>query len=91
MTRRRSGSLYLKYRGDPGPEFTLPASRRNVSSPPRRAAFRSPGRQPYGSRNWKGPAKGRAMIVLALFGGMLMLLAAAPGLIVLALVMVCLV
>jgi predicted MFS family arabinose efflux permease len=44
----------------------------------------------YGSRNWKASVEGRAMICLALFGATLMLLAAAPGLIVLALFMVCL-
>ena len=44
----------------------------------------------YGSRSWKGPVEGRAMICLALFGALLMLLAAAPGLIVLALFMACL-
>lgn len=44
----------------------------------------------YGSRNWKGPVEGRAMICLALFGAALMLLAAAPGLIVLALLIACL-
>jgi predicted MFS family arabinose efflux permease len=44
----------------------------------------------YGSRDWKGPAERRAMICLALFGAALMLLAAAPGLIVLAVLMVCL-
>jgi predicted MFS family arabinose efflux permease len=42
----------------------------------------------YGSRDWKSPVEGRAMIFLALFGATLMLLAAAPGLIVLALLMV---
>jgi arginase len=44
----------------------------------------------YGSRNWKVPAEGGAMICLALFGALLMLLAAAPGLIALALFMACL-
>ena len=44
----------------------------------------------YGSRNWKSPVEGRAMICLALFGGTLMLLAAAPGLLILAVAMVCL-
>jgi hypothetical protein len=38
----------------------------------------------YGSRNWKSAGEGRAMICLALFGAMLVLLAAAPGLVVLA-------
>lgn len=44
----------------------------------------------YGNRNWKAPVERRAMICLALFGAGLVLLAAAPGLIVLALFMVCL-
>jgi predicted MFS family arabinose efflux permease len=42
----------------------------------------------YGSRDWGGPVERRAMGCLALFGATLMLLAAAPGLVVLALLMV---
>ncbi len=41
----------------------------------------------YGNRKWKGPVEGRAMICLALFGATLMVLAAAPGLLVLAVLM----
>ncbi len=42
----------------------------------------------YGSRDWGGSVEGRAMGCLALFGATLMLLAAAHGLIILALLMV---
>jgi hypothetical protein len=42
----------------------------------------------YGSRDWGGPAERRAMACLALFGAALMLLAAAHGLLVLALLMI---
>lgn len=42
----------------------------------------------YGSRTWQSPVEGRAMICLAVFGAVLMLLAAAPDLIILALLMV---
>ena len=44
----------------------------------------------YGSHNWKSRVERRAMACLALFGATLILLAAAPGLIVLALLMICL-
>jgi predicted MFS family arabinose efflux permease len=44
----------------------------------------------YGSREWQRPVEGRAMAALALFGATLMLLAAAPGLIVLGVLMACL-
>lgn len=44
----------------------------------------------YGSHDWKSPVERRAMACLALFGATLTLLAAAPGLIVLALLMACL-
>ena len=43
----------------------------------------------YGSHDWKSPAEGRAMACLALFGATLMLLAAAQGLTVLAVLMFC--
>jgi predicted MFS family arabinose efflux permease len=42
----------------------------------------------YGSRNWRFPVEGRAMVCLALFSAVLMLLAAAPGLPALAVLMV---
>jgi predicted MFS family arabinose efflux permease len=42
----------------------------------------------YGSRNWRAPAEWRAIGCLALFGAALMLLAAAPDLPVLALLMI---
>lgn len=42
----------------------------------------------YGSRNWRSPVEDRAMTCLALFAATLMLLAAAPGLTVLALLMI---
>lgn len=42
----------------------------------------------YGSRDWHSPAEDRAMACLALFAAALMLLAAAPGLIILALLMI---
>jgi predicted MFS family arabinose efflux permease len=42
----------------------------------------------YGGRNWRSPVEGRAMACLALFGAILMLLALAPGLVILALLMI---
>jgi len=42
----------------------------------------------YGSRNWRFPAERRAMVCLALFSAVLMLLAAAPGLPSLAVLMI---
>ena len=42
----------------------------------------------YGNRDWRSPVEGRAAICLALFGAMLILLAAAPNLAILALLMV---
>lgn len=44
----------------------------------------------YGSRSWTGSVERRAMICLGLFGAMLVLLAAASGILVLALLMICL-
>jgi hypothetical protein len=44
----------------------------------------------YGSHDWKSPVERRGMACLALFGATLTLLAAAPGLIVLALLIACL-
>ena len=42
----------------------------------------------YGSRDWRSPVEDRAMACLALFAAVLLLLAAAPGLAVLALLMI---
>ena len=42
----------------------------------------------YGNRDWRSPVEGRAAICLALYGAMLILLAAAPNLAILALPMV---
>lgn len=42
----------------------------------------------YGSRDWHSPVEGRAMACLALFAATLMVLAAAPGLLALALLMI---
>jgi hypothetical protein len=42
----------------------------------------------YGSRNWRSQAEDRAMACLALFGAILLLLASAPGLVILALLMI---
>jgi predicted MFS family arabinose efflux permease len=42
----------------------------------------------YGNRDWRFPVEGRAMACLALFGAMLILLAAAPNLPVLAVLMI---
>ena len=42
----------------------------------------------YGSRDWRSPVEDRALACLALFAATLMLLAAAPGLIVLTLLMI---
>jgi hypothetical protein len=42
----------------------------------------------YGSRDWRSPVEDRAMVCLALFAAILLLLAAAPGLAVLALLMI---
>ena len=42
----------------------------------------------YGNRDWRSPVEGRAAICLALYGAMLILLAAAPNLAILALLMV---
>jgi len=67
---------------------------RAAASPGRESWWRSgvrgslAGGLAYGSRSWKSPVERRAMICLAAFGAMLMLLAAAPDLIILALLMV---
>jgi predicted MFS family arabinose efflux permease len=42
----------------------------------------------YGSQNWRSPAEDRAMACLALFGAILLLLATAPRLVVLAVLMI---
>ncbi|HEY1917205.1 MAG TPA: hypothetical protein VGH27_16695 [Streptosporangiaceae bacterium] len=41
----------------------------------------------YGSRAWRTPVQGRALACLTLFGGALLVLAAAPDLVVVALLM----